>query len=123
MKPLQGLGEHPIREHLLPFILVFERELFPRLTYMQNLLRHAQEWTGDIPQHTTSIITYDPLSERENGVPFSRHKPYSDHPHLRPTIKRMPLENPDLDHDDLLNSGQSITLPRGVSGLQGRVPR
>ena len=35
-RPLQGPGGHPIREHLLPFILVFERELFPRLTYMQT---------------------------------------------------------------------------------------
>ena len=102
MKPLQGPGGHPIREHLLPFILVFERELFPRLTYMQNLLKHAQEWTGDIPQHTTNIITYDPLLERENRIPLFSYKPHPNHPHLRPTIKRMPHENPVLDDDDLL---------------------
>jgi len=68
---------------------------------MQNLLQHIQEWTGDIPKYTTNIITYDPLPERENGT-LTRHRPYSNHPHLRPTIKRMLLENPDLKHDDLL---------------------
>jgi len=35
---------HPIREHLLPFVLIFERELFPRLTYMKNLITHIHEW-------------------------------------------------------------------------------
>jgi len=39
-RQLQGLGGHPIREQLLPFVLIFERELFPRLTYMKNLIRH-----------------------------------------------------------------------------------
>ena len=39
-KPLQEFGGHPIGKQLLPFVLVFERELFPRLTYMQNLITH-----------------------------------------------------------------------------------
>jgi len=42
-KPLQEFGGHPIGKQLVPFVLVFERELFPRLTYMQNLIRHIQK--------------------------------------------------------------------------------
>jgi len=41
-KPLQEFGGHPIGKQLVPFVLVFDRELFPRLTYMQNLIRHFQ---------------------------------------------------------------------------------
>ena len=42
-KPLQGFGGHPIGKQLLPFVLIFERELFPRLTYMQNLITHIHD--------------------------------------------------------------------------------
>jgi len=56
-RPFQGPGGHPIREQLLPFILIFERELFPRLTHMHNLTKHIQEWEGDIPRYTKNIIT------------------------------------------------------------------
>jgi len=41
-KPLQEFVGHPIGKQLVPFVLVFDRELFPRLTYMQNLIRHFQ---------------------------------------------------------------------------------
>ena len=48
-RPPQGLEGYPTRKKLLPFALVFERELFPRLTYMNDnthpggLGRHADE--------------------------------------------------------------------------------
>ena len=85
-RPLQGPGGHPIREHVLPFImgLVFERKLFARLTYMQNLITHIKEWEGDIPSYTKNIITYDPLPDRDKGtLPLQR--PNSTHLHLGPT--------------------------------------
>jgi len=79
---------------------------------MQNLITHIKEWEGDIPSHTKNIITYDPLPDNKKGTPPLR-KPNSTHPHLRPTIKRGLLDNPnahlpgeqpckDLEHDDLL---------------------
>jgi len=54
-----------------------------------------------MPKNTTNIIIYDPLPDRDNGT-LPRQRPYSTHPHLRPTIKRMLFENSDLEHDDLL---------------------
>ena len=47
-EPLQEFGGHPIGKQLLPFVLVFERELFPRLTYMQNLITHISDCAADI---------------------------------------------------------------------------
>jgi len=39
-RPLHGPGGDSTRKELLPFVLIFERELFPRLTYMKNLITH-----------------------------------------------------------------------------------
>jgi len=111
-EPLQEVGGHPIGEQLLPFVLVFERELFPRLTYMQNLITHIRDSAAHIPRTTKNIITYDPLPDRGDGsIPNPR--PYSTHPHLRPTVKRGIFDNPnahlpgeqpckDLEHGDLM---------------------
>jgi len=57
-KPLQEFGGHPIGKQLLPFVLVFERELFPRLTYMQNLIIHIQKCSAHTPRTTKNIITH-----------------------------------------------------------------
>ena len=113
-KPLKEFGGHPIGKQLPLFVLVFERELFPRLTYMQNVITHIHECSADIPRTTVTknIITYDPLLDSRNGT-LPRQRPYSTHPHLRPTVKRgifdnpyahLPGENPckDLEHDDLV---------------------
>jgi len=111
-EPLQDVRGHPIGEQLLPFVLVFDRELFPRLTYMQNLITHIRDCAAHIPRTTRNIITYDPLEDREDGyLPLPR--PHSTHPHLRPTVKRGIYDNPyahgpgeqpckDLEFDDLL---------------------
>jgi len=61
--PLQEFGGHPDGQQLVPFVLVFDRDLFPRLTYMQNLIRHIQEGSAHLPKITTNIITYDPLTD------------------------------------------------------------
>ena len=83
-RPLQGPGGHPIREQLLPFILIFERKLFPRLTHMLNLIEHIQEWEGDVPRYTKNIITYDPLPDSDNGNGLYRTLPRQTphNPHL-----------------------------------------
>ena len=113
-EPLQDVRGHPIGEQLLPFVfvLVFDRELFPRLTYMQNLITHIRDCAAHIPRTTRNIITYDPLEDRGDGyLPLPR--PHSTHPHLRPTVKRGIFDNPyahgpgeqpckDLEYDDLM---------------------
>jgi len=48
-KPLQERGGQPVGEQLLPYTLVFDQELFPRLTYMQNLITHIRDPTTHIP--------------------------------------------------------------------------
>jgi hypothetical protein len=111
-RPLQGLGGHPTGKQLFPFVLIFERELLPRLTYMQNLITHIHDCSADIPRNTKNIITYDSLPDSGNGT-LPRQRPYSTNPHLRPTVKRGIFDNPyahlpgeqpckDLEHDDLL---------------------
>jgi len=111
-EPLQEIGGHPIGEQLLPSVLVFDRELFPRLIYMQNLIIHICDPTALIPRTTKNIITYDPLEDRGDGY-LHHPRPYSTHPHLRPTVKREILDNPyahlpgeqpckDLEYDDLM---------------------
>jgi len=111
-EPLQEIRGHPIGEQLLPFVLVFDRELFPRLTYMQNLITHICDPTALIPRTTKNIITYDPLEDRGDGyLPLPRL--HSTHPHLRPTVKRGLYDNPnahlpgeqpctDLEYDNLM---------------------
>jgi len=59
-EPLQEVGGHPTGEQLLPFVLVFERERFPRLTYMQNLITHICDPTALIPRTTLLILILDP---------------------------------------------------------------
>jgi len=67
-RPLQGYGGHRTGKQLIPFVLIFERELFPRLTYMQNLITHIHDCSADIPRTTNNIITYDPLPDSGNGT-------------------------------------------------------
>jgi len=75
-RPLQGSGEHPTGKQLLPFVLIFERELFPRLNYMQNLITHIHDCSADIPRTTNNIITNDPLPDSGNGT-LPRQTEYS----------------------------------------------
>ena len=80
-------------------------------TYMQNLITHICDPTAYIPRTTKNIITYDPLEDDGDDY-LPRPKPFSTHPHLRPTVKREILGNPhlpgnplnpgDLEYDDLL---------------------
>ena len=65
-----------IGEQLLPFVLVFDRELFPRLPYLQNLIAHIRDCAAHIPRTTRTIITYDPLEDREDGY-LPLPKPHS----------------------------------------------
>jgi len=125
-KPLQEFGGHPIGKQLVPFVLVFERELFPRLTYMQNLIRHIQKCSAYIPKITTNIITYDPLIDNGEGrLPHQR--PFSTHPEFRPTVKRGLFDDPnahlpgelpckDLEYDDLVEL-YGYDEERGLSAL------
>jgi len=110
-KPLQERGGHPVGEQLLPYTLVFDQELFPRLTYMQNLIAHIGDLTAHILETTKNIITYDPLEDvGDEYIP--RPRPFSTHPQLRPTVKKEilsyphlpgnPLQPGDLEYDDLL---------------------
>jgi len=111
--PLQEFGGHPVGQQLIPFVLVFDRDLFPRLTYMQNLIRYIQKGPAHLPKTTTNIITYDPLTDNGEGrLPHMRPPP-SSNPEFRPTIKRGPLDDPnahlpeelpdeDLEYDDLV---------------------
>jgi len=48
--PLQEFGGHPVGPQWVPFVLVFDRDLFPRLTYMQNLITHSA-WFGLPSEH------------------------------------------------------------------------
>ena len=108
---LQERGGHPVGEQLLPYTLVFDQELFPRLTYMQYLIAHIEDPTTLIPGNTKNIITYDPLQDNGEELIF-RPRPFSTHPHLRPTVKKErlsfphepgnPLKPGDLEFDDLL---------------------
>jgi len=110
-KPLQESGGHPVGDQLLPYTLVFDQELFPRLTYMQHLLTHIGDLTTHIPKTTKNIITYDPLKDvGDEYIPHPR--PFSNYSHLRPTVKKEilsyphapgdPLQPGNLDYDDLL---------------------
>jgi len=92
-KPLQEFGRHPIGKQLVPFVQVFEREWFPRLTYMQNLIRHIQKCSAYIPKITTNIIAYDPLIDNGEGrLPHQRL--LSTHPEFRPMVKRGLFDDP-----------------------------
>jgi len=110
--PLQEFGRHPVGHQRIPFVLVFDRDLFPRLTYMQNLITHIQKGSAFLPRTTSNIITYDPLADNGEGR-LPRQRPYSTHPEFRPTVKRglyddpnarVPGEPPDkdLEYDDLV---------------------
>jgi len=109
-KPLQEKGGHPTGVQLLHYTLVFDQELFPRLTYMQYLIAHIGDPTTPIPGNTKNIITYDSLQDNgEECIP--RPRPFSTHPQLRPTVKKERLSFPhepgnpkpgDLEYDDLL---------------------
>ena len=110
-KPLQEKGGHPTGIQLLRYTLVFDQELFPRLTYMQYLIAHIEDPTTLIPGNTKNIITYDPLQDNGEELIY-RPRPHSTHPHLRPTVKKErlsfphepgnPLKPGDLEFDDLL---------------------
>ena len=125
-KPLQEFGGHPVGKQLIPFVLVFERDLFPRLTYMQNLIRHIQKCSASIPEITTNIITYDPLIDNGEGrLPHQR--PFSTHLEFRPTVKRGLFDDPnvhlpgelpckDLEYDDLVEL-YGYDEERGLSAL------
>jgi len=92
--PLQEFGGHPDEQQLVPFVLVFDRDLFPRLTYMQNLIRYIQKGSAHLPKITTNIITYDPLTDNGEGrLPHMRPPP-SSHSEFRPTEKRGPFDDP-----------------------------
>jgi len=112
-KPLQEFGGHPIGKQLVPFVLVFERELFPQLTYMQNLIGHIQKCSAHIPKITINIITYDPLIDDNGEERLPHQRPFSTHPEFRPTVKRGLFDDPnahlpgelpckDLEYDDLV---------------------
>jgi len=120
-KPLQEREGHPDGEQLLPYTLVFDQELFPRLTYMQNLITHIRDPTTRIPGTTKNIITYDPMPDdgddycpRPDVGDYYNPRPrpfFSNYSHLRPTVKKEisyphepgnPLQPGDLEYDDLL---------------------
>ena len=114
-RPLHGPGGDSTRKELLPFVLIFERELFPRLTYMKNLITHIHESLADILMNNKNVIVYDPLPDNGNvSCPHRVLPPQTPHNyHLRPLVKRgifdnpyahMPGEQPckDLGHDNLL---------------------
>ena len=105
-------GGHPVGHQQVPFVLVFSRDLFPRLTYMQNLITHIQHGAAYLPKTTLNIITYDPLEDHGEGR-LPRRRPFSTHTEFRPTVKRgiyddpnahVPGEPPDkdLEYDDLV---------------------
>jgi hypothetical protein len=77
---------------------------------MQYLILHIGDPTTPIPGNTKNIITYDPLQDNGEELNF-RPRPFSTHPHLRPTVKKERLSFPhepgnpppgDLEFDDLL---------------------
>ena len=92
-------------KQLLPFVLIFERELFPRLTYMQDLITHIHDRSADKPRTTSNILTYDPLPDSGIGT-LPRQRTYPITP--RPTVDLRIFDNPhahwpgELGHDDLM---------------------
>ena len=103
--PLREFGGHPVGHQRIHFVLVFNRDLFPRLTYMQNLITHIQKGSASLPRTTLNIITYDPLKDIGNGR-LPRQRPHTTYPEFRPTVKRgiyddpyahVPGEPPDKD--------------------------
>jgi hypothetical protein len=84
--PLRDLRGHPVGHQQVPFVLVFSRDLFPRLTYMQDLITYIKQGSADCPQTTLNVITYDPLPDTGEGR-LPRRREFSTHPEFRPTIK------------------------------------
>jgi len=115
--PLREFGGHPVGHQQVPFVLVFDLELFPRLTYMQNLLTHIKQGSVDCPKTTLNIITYEPLTDNGEGR-LPRRRPFSTHPEFRPTVKRCRGEPPDknLGYDDLVEL-YGYDEERGLSTL------
>jgi len=66
-RPRHRPGGDPTRKQLLPFVLIFERELFPRLTYMRDLITHTHNSSSDKPKNKKSFIVYDPLPNNGNA--------------------------------------------------------
>jgi len=105
--PEGPLSEHRTGKQLHPFVQIFERELFPRLTYMQDLITHIHDCSADIPRTTSNILTYDPLPDSGNGT-LPRQRAYSITPHPRPTVDLRIFDNPhahrpgELGHDDFM---------------------
>jgi len=100
--PLRDFGGHPVGHQQVPFVLVFDLDLFPRLTYMQNLITHIKQGSADRPKTMLNIITYEPLDKSEGRLP--RRRAFSTHPELRPTVKMCrgePHEN-NLGYVDLV---------------------
>jgi len=100
--PLRDFGGHPIGHQRVPFVLVFDLDLFPRLTYMQNLITYIKQRSDDRPKTTRNIITYEPLDKKEGRLP--RRRAFSTHPELRPTVtmcRGEPHEN-NLGYVDLV---------------------
>ena len=111
-KPLQEKGGHPTGIQLLRYTLVFDQELFPRLTYMQYLIAHIEDPTTLIPGNTKNIITYDPLQDNGEEVIF-RPRPFSTHPHLRPTVnkERLSFVVKNVFHATKYQGDTAITIP------------
>jgi len=114
-RPLHRPGGDPTRKQLLPFVLIFERQAFPRLTYMRDLITHTHKMSEDIPENKKSFIFYDPLPDNGNeSCPQRVLPPRTQHIyHLRPSVRRglfaniygqTPGEQQSIDqgHDDLL---------------------
>jgi len=124
--PLREFGGHPVGHQRIHFVLVFSRDLFPRLTYMQNLITHIQKGSASLPRTTLNIITYDPLKDIGNGR-LPRQRPYTTYPEFRPTVKRGIYDNPyarvsgeppdkDLEYDNLVEL-YGYDEERGLSEL------
>jgi len=77
----------------LPFVLVFERERFPRLTYMIDLITHVHKISEDIPER--NLICFDPIPHHGNESFPHRTLPQRTHHnhHHRPTVRRGILAN------------------------------
>jgi len=111
-KPLQDFGGHPAGSQRVPFVLMFDRNLFPKLTYMQNLITQIQKGQAYIPRTTPNIITYEPLVDNGEGR-MPRQRAFPLHPEFRPTFTRGLYDDPnaqgpgepqdeDLEYDDLV---------------------
>ena len=78
---------------------------------MQYTIKRIRDLKAHEPKTTKNIITYDPLDDDGDDY-LPRPRPFSTHPHLRPTLMREILSNPnlpgnplqpgDLEYDDLL---------------------